>query len=111
MVIGDEMYAVPADRSLEAVILPRLRSGKNSGRSAEDILDDVDSQAVLVGGRREPLAVSPECHEVLDLDLRPSTGDQEPSTPRTPTGALRATAGVLAGQPCVGWRRIGDSNP
>jgi hypothetical protein len=31
-------------------------SRKNSGRWAEDILDDVDGQAELVGDRRAPLA-------------------------------------------------------
>ena len=69
---------VPADVQQ----LPRLRSRKSSGRSAEDILDDVDGQAVLVGDRRQALTVSPERHEVLDFDLRPAEHGRTPPESR-----------------------------
>src|SRR5680860_1692435 len=59
----------PASRSRCAVIFPRLRSKKNSGGETEDILDDVDRQAVLVCNRGELLPHAPQCHQVFDLDL------------------------------------------
>jgi hypothetical protein len=59
VVISDEVDDVAGLPQLAAVILPKLRSKKNSGSSAEDILADVHGQAVVIGDRCESLAISP----------------------------------------------------
>lgn len=48
VVIGDQVDYVACISQSGGRRLPRLRSRKNSGRSAEDILDDVDGQVVLI---------------------------------------------------------------
>lgn len=69
VVVGDEMNRVAGAPQSVRRDLPRLRSKKNSGRLAEDILDDVNGQAVLLGDGADPLAGTPEAHDVRHAHL------------------------------------------
>jgi hypothetical protein len=72
----------PRLRSRVAEALPRLRSKKNSGCLAEDILYDIRWKPILLGNGNDGLARPPQGDHRLDRNLALGKDGGAPAEPR-----------------------------